>query len=175
MSEFDPVYDPAEVRRLTTKARSLVAEPWHLNTESIASEGWIVVPTEKARHFEEAQAQALARAMREREHEHCYAVATEPTGVHPQVYRMAATATGLLKFSEECAGLNCIVLPDAASFAVLCTSEDYNLYAGPADFVRRALGTDIATARASFLEYASDEWWEGRLLEVAQRYGVTGT
>lgn len=167
--EFVPVFEPVEMRRMVAAAKRLTDGPWHLNTDALA--GWEAVPVEKGRHLDEPEAEALARAWREAGHEHCYAVATEPVEPRPQVYRMETTTEGLLKFSEECAGLNYILLPPDASSAVLCTSEDYNLYAGPADFVRRALGTDIEAARAVFREYAADEWWEGHMLEVARRYG----
>jgi len=176
MSDFEPVYhDAAEVQRVKAQVNDLVDAPWHLKTEALARRGWIAVPAEKARHLTEAEARALARTLREDGLEHCYAFATEQTGIHTSVYRVEASVAGLLKFSGECAGLNFIVVPADVSCAVLCTTEDYNVYAGTADFLRRALGTDIDAARTSFLEYASDEWWEGRLLEVAQRYGATGT
>jgi hypothetical protein len=171
MTEFDPVFDPSEVRVVTARAKRLVAGPWDLDTEQIARAGWVAVPAEKGRHVEEEEAPALARAMRDAGHEYVYAVATEPMGEHPSAYRVGATAAGLLKFSDECFGLNFVLVPADASFAVLCTTEDYNLYAGPADFVRRALGTEIEAARAAFREYASHEWWEGHMLEVARRYG----
>ncbi|HEX8337818.1 MAG TPA: hypothetical protein VF621_13870 [Pyrinomonadaceae bacterium] len=171
MTEFVPIFDPVEARRAAAAARRLVDGPWHLSAEALARGGWEAVPVEKGRHLEEDGARALARALTEAGHGHCYAVAAEPLGEHPSVYRAEATAEGLLKFSEECAGLNFVLLPPDASAAVLCTTEDYNLYAGPPAFLRRALGRDTEAARAAFREYASDEWWEGRLLEVARRYG----
>ena len=48
--------------------------------------------------------------------------------------------------------------------------EDYNLIAGPEQFVTACLRTDVQDARARFRRFAADPWFEGRLLEVAERY-----
>ncbi len=84
------------------------------------------------------------------------------------------TKDGLLGFSHECAGLNFILVPADLAFALLFTSEDYNLYAGPRNFVECALGTSIASAGSAFQIYADDPWWQGRLLDLHRYYDSIG-
>jgi hypothetical protein len=170
MNEIQAVANADVVRQLEAMAAQVFDEPWHLRAAWIIDRGWIVVPVEKGRHFEEDDAARTARAMRGFGYEQCYAVATEPMDDDPHAYSVPATRDGLIDFSRTTAGLNFILIPQDLSFAVLCTSEDYNLYAGSRDFVELALGTDVDSARAQFREIAADEWWQGRLLQVSERY-----
>jgi len=170
MTKIQAISDPKIVQKLASMIEGMVDKPWHLNSDWIAMKKWVAVPVEKGRHFEEGEAEATAQALQAMGCEECFAIATEPMGEYPHCYRVPATKEGLLDFSSECASLNFVLTPEEQSFAILCTSEDYNVVAGPLAFVERVLGADIQTARRKFLEVASDEWWEGRLLEVARRY-----
>jgi hypothetical protein len=77
----------------------------------------------------------------------------------------------LWAFSEQCAGLNCLLLPADASWAILFTSEDYNLIAGPSDFVQQVLGDSLQAAWTRFEAFAADAiGWRNSLLQVAARY-----
>lgn len=170
VTDLQVISDPILVRSLQSKVESIVDGPWHLKSSLMRNGNWIAVPVEKGRHFEEAQADAVSDALQAVGCTECFAVATEPTGEYPSCYMVAPTKEGLLAFSWECAGLNFALIDGNPSFAILCTSEDYNIVAGPPDFVETAIGSDIQSARRAFRDFASDEWWEGRLLTVADRY-----
>jgi hypothetical protein len=155
---------------LRSKAERIVDPPWHLKTNWLREHGWTAVPVEKGRHFEEEAAETVAEALQAVGLAECFAVATEPMGEYPSAYRLAPTKEDLLAFSAECAGLNFVLIDEALSFAILCTADEYNVVAGQFDFVRIAVGMNIKAAREAFREFASDEWWEGRLLQVADKY-----
>jgi hypothetical protein len=59
---------------------------------------------------------------------------------------------------------------------VLCTSKDYYIVAGPQDFVTKAVGSSIETAREKFVQFAADQFWpeaEGKnFIAVAERYAL---
>lgn len=170
MSDFRTVTDQKLIDRLETSIALLVEGPWHLRAEQLRQRSWVAMPVAKGRHIEPEDAERLAAVIQRETSAPCYALATEPAGGQPRCYEVVASMDGLLKFSQECAGLNFILIPLDLAFVLLFTSEDYNVYAGPRQFVEAVLGTSSPEARAAFLQYADDPWWKGRLLEVHRRY-----
>lgn len=170
MNSFRPVIDQQLIDRLDRLVAPLLERPWQLRGDALARRSWVAVPVEKGRHVEPEAAQRIATAIRQQTSAACYALATEPVGTQPRAFEVPATEDGLLGFSHECAGLNFVLVPADLTFALLFTSEDYNLYAGPTRFVECALGVSIASARSAFQRYADDPWWQGRLLDLHRRY-----
>ena len=167
---LQPVNDQVLGAELEAAIDAAIERPWHIRPEFAARKNWLVVPVEKGRHFEPDDADRVARAMRSAGASSCFGVATEPTGPDPCCYAVPPSAAALLEFSDIFAGLNAALLPRDVAWLVLCTTEDYNLYAGPEAFVSACLETTVDRARAAFAKVAADPWWEGRLLTVARRY-----
>jgi hypothetical protein len=165
-----PITDQREVEQIESLKRVLVDEPAHLNLEWIRQKGWIAVPVESALHFSDADAGFLAQAFQAMECPEVFAIATEPLANFPNCFVVTTSTDGLLEFSRNCGHFNFVLLPGDRSAAVLCTVYDYFLVSGPSSFVGRAVGGDIAAARARFDEVASDPWWEGRLLKISANY-----
>jgi len=170
MNNFRPMTDQQLIDRLVGLVAPLFDQPWHLRGETLAQKAWVAVPVEKGRHIELEDAPRIAAAICRHTSAACYALATEPAGNEPMAYEVPVTENGLLDFSHECFGLNFILVPADLTFALLFTSEDYNLYAGPRNFVESVFGTSIAAAREAFRIYADDPWWQGRLLDVHRYY-----
>ena len=164
------ISDTALIQSLLSKVENVLDPPWHLESAWLRRENWLAVPVEKGRHFEEPAAETVSRALQDIGCNECFAVATELMGGYPSAYTLPPTKEELIALSVECAGVNFALIDENLAFTILCTTEDYNLVAGPPDFVETAVGMDIKTARRAFRHFASDEWWEGRLLEVADRY-----
>lgn len=99
---------------------------------------------------------------------------TDEVGQGPLVYRVPVTEEGLLSFSKECLGLSALLVPDDESFAILCTTDDHYVVAGPRSFVSIAVGGDIAAAREAFFSFASDTAWpddvRSFLMNIASAY-----
>jgi hypothetical protein len=174
MTDFRPVTDPKLIERLEASVSPLLDGPWHFRGEALTQRSWVATPVEKSRHVEPEDVERIAAAILKETSAPCYALATEPSGSQPRCYEVAASEEGLLSFSHECAGLNFILIPPDFAFALLFTSEDYNVYAGSKRFLEMALGKSLPEARAAFLRYADDPWWEDRLLEVHKRYEPLG-
>lgn len=170
MNNFHPITDQQLIDRLAGLVAPLFDQPWDLRGETLVRKSWVAVPVERGRNIEVEDAPRIATAIRRHTSVACYAVATEPAGDEPMAYEVPVTEDGLLDFSHECFGLNFILMPADLTFALLFTSEDYNLYAGPKDFVESVLGTSIAAAREAFRIYADDPWWQGILLDVHRYY-----
>ena len=171
MTDFAVVRETQLIEAIDSRLGGLIDPPWHLHLPACQARGWQVVPREKGRHFEEAEAALLVAAALKTNVSRCFARATEPTGELTGCYQFAPLMSGFLAFTDECATLNFAIVPEPFSFLVLCTSEDYNLYAAPLELLEVMLGSNIPDARAKFRAYADDPWWKGRLLAVAKRYG----
>lgn len=173
-STIEPVTDPKQVERALSLIEDVVEKPHHLRSEWIIRHGWAAVPVESAYHFYEREAEWIAEAATGMGCYECLAVATEPLLPAEMCYRVPMTQEGLLDFSWKCTGLNYVLLPEDRSFAVLCASDSYFIVAGPSDFVTKAVGSSIPTARKMFLRFADDplqqEPERSHLVEVAKRY-----
>lgn len=171
---IERVTDVARVQDLLHLANEATDTPSDLNLDWLRTKNWVVVPVESAYHFTDSHAALLARAFQKAGCKECFAVATEPAEYTSACYWLPATHNGLLEFSRECGSFNYLLLPADHSSAVLCTSEDFFIIAGPRDFVVGAVGAGIEEARNEFLDFARAETWppvvrEG-LLNVYERY-----
>lgn len=173
---IEPLTDPAEVSRLMSLIEEVVDKPWHLKMDWLARHKWAAVPVESASHFDETDAELLAEATTSIGCQECYAVATEPLLPEELCYEVRTTKEGLLDFSTQCFSLNYVLIPEDRSFAILCTSEDYYIVAGPRDFVTKAVGSSLETAREKFMQFATDQAWpeaeRKNFIAVAERYAL---
>ncbi|MCP9496889.1 MAG: hypothetical protein MSG64_20925 [Pyrinomonadaceae bacterium MAG19_C2-C3] len=171
---IEPVIDQAQVEHAMSLIEDVVEKPHHLRSEWIDQHRWAAVPVESASHFHEREAEWLSKAAAEVGCYECLAVATEPLLPTEMCYRVPMTQEGLLDFSWKCAGLNYVLIPEDRSFAVLCTSDDYFIVAGQGDFVTKAIGSSIPTARKMFLRFGDDPLWQeperSHLVKVAEKY-----
>ena len=142
----------------------------------VQSQNWVVVPVESGQHLESTDAAGIAKAAAMMGTRTLRAVLLEDAKNVRNHLAVDVSQDGLLIFNRECAHFNYILLPENHSFAIVCTTDDYFLVAGPKEFVVTAIGTSIARAQVDFLEYATDESWPesvtSYLLEVAQRCGI---
>lgn len=174
-SGIEAVTDRAQINHTMLLIEDVVEKPHHLKSEWIIRRGWAAVPVESpVSHFYEREAEWLSEAAISVSCSECLAIATEPQPFEKVCYRVPMTQEGLLEFGWECGGFNYILLPEDRSFAVLCTSEDYSVVAGPSNFVTKVIGSSIPTARKMFLRFADDplqqEPERSHLVEVAKRY-----
>lgn len=173
---IQPVTDPAKVKEAVSLIEDVVDKPWHINMEWLARYRWTAVPVESASHFDERDAKLLSQAAASGGCYECLAVATEPLENTILCYKVRAAKEGFLEFSHETTALNYVLLPEDRSFAVLCTSEDYYIVAGPRDFVTKAVGSSIETVREKFMQFATDQFWpeaeRKNFIAVAERYAL---
>jgi hypothetical protein len=170
----EPVTDAASLQKARALLDGIVKNRHDLHVEWLANKAWVAVPVESASHFDGDDARRLAAALAEANIQECFAVATEELKGSHICYRVPATVDGLLAFSWECGSFNFALVSHDRSFVVLCTSDDYFLVAGSMAFVSRAVGGDLARARASFEQFAQDASWPAAvrdaLLLVSQKY-----
>jgi len=84
------------------------------------------------------------------------------------------TKKGLLNLNRVYSHFNVALLPREQSFSLICSTDDYFLVAGPAEFVELAVGSTLAEAYSRFDEFANDDFWSPRassmLRSVSRRY-----
>lgn len=173
-THIHPIVDSVQVNEAMVLIRDVVDGLWGLKTSWIVAHSWAVVPVESASHFDESDAEHLSNALSQIGCRECLAIATEPLENTALSYTVETTKEGFLEYSRETTALNYVLVPAEPSFAILCTSEDYYLVAGPPEFVTTAVGSSIEAARIRYLKFADDQLWpeseRKRLLAVAEKY-----
>ena len=150
--------DKAVVATLTAAARGMTVGPGELNPEWLAARGFVVLPQESGGHLTREQCTRLAIALSSLGTENEFAVATEPLHVGPLAYELAVTVDDLSSFSHECGPYNFVLFPPGEpTHAVLFSTNDYLLFAGPEALVSSFAG-DLTSARSSFLSFVNDNF-----------------
>lgn len=167
------VDNPDDVDRALSLMNDIIESGVYIRGDWIGKHGWIAVPVVKDSHVSVRQAEWLISAARLAGEDSVFAVATGDNESLP-VYRVGMNHEELEGFSKECSIYTYLLVPETMSFAMLCTIEDYNIIAGPAEFVRSALGCSISTARASFRDFVEIPGWSETVRQfyagVADRY-----
>jgi hypothetical protein len=91
-----------------------------------------------------------------------YAVALEPVFPHPSVYAVDVSLPGIQAFNRETSHLNFVLLDENVTCAIICTTDDYFVVAGVAEFVQIILESEIDEAFAAFERFATDPHWSER-------------
>ena len=161
------------IERITDKAqyefaRSLLAnfvDESHISLSLIQERNWVVVPSETSNHFSHEDAALLSQALHSIDCFECLAIPVTGEGDCYQLptsevrgndcYRIPTSEAGLIEFGDECGHFDFALTDENLSFLIFCNVE-YVLVAGQADFVTRAVGTSIQTARRLFFEFADD-------------------
>lgn len=169
-----PIEAPTQVEQIVNSVKEMLDGAHHLSLEWLSAHHWVAVPVESSSHFDEADIERIVAALRSLGVHQVMAVATEELQSQPHCYLVSANKAGLMLFNRECGHFNYILTTVNLDAAVLCTSNDYYIAAGPEQFVVEAVGTSIEDARKSFLTFATDEAWpqhvRKNLLAVHTRY-----
>lgn len=171
-AKIKAIIDADQIKHSLLLIEDIVEKPFHLKKEWLIQNKWLAVPTESPIYEQEAE--WLSEAATKVSCNECLAIPTELQPFDYPFYRVPMTETGILDFAWESGGINYLLIPENKAFAVLKTTEDYSLFAGTIDFVTKAIGSSISTARDMFLRFASDSLWKeserNLLLDVAKKY-----
>lgn len=160
------IEDPKIISRLEAVAVEIICETYLVHMDWLAKKERVAVVVESAMHLHEDYARDFTSAIKAAGHDRCYAMATEDVGDEVRHWEVPATTEGLLEFSKETSMFNFALVPEDGSFVILCTVDDYIIVAGESKFVEKAVGGDIAAARAGFRKFIFDK----RHTEIADRY-----
>lgn len=158
-----PLGDADVISEFTSAVRGITAGTGDFNAEWLATQGFVVLPQESGMHLTAEQCADLARSLDRFGVKREFAVASEPLLVGPLVYELDVTTDDLASFSFECGSYNFVLVPskEDPGHAVLCSTDDYLLVAGPPELVAAFAG-DLESARDSFIDFV------GRHFEVVQ-------
>ena len=162
------------IERITDKAqaefaRSLVAnfvDDTHISLSLIQERNWAIVPGETSNHFSHEAAALLSQALHAIDCFECLAIGIG----FDDCYRIPTSEIGLIEFGDECGHFDYALTDENLSFLIFCHFE-YLLVAGQADFVTKAVGTSIQTARREFFDFADDsDYLHQFYLSLCDRY-----
>ncbi len=168
---ISPITMEQDIERYQRLAHDITDGPVQLRQEWIVDNDLAVAPIDSGTLSSLIGHTWVRTAMARVGYTVCVAVSTESN----ECYYVPMTLEGLISFRRECGGLNYVLVSEDGKLAILYTSEDYDLIAGPQDFVVAAVGSTIPAAYSTFRRcYADDQsWGEGQrklLLSVADRY-----
>ena len=169
-----PVTDKDQAQHLLNLILDMVDPPNHIKPAWLLKNEWAAVPVESGGHFQEREAEWFSAAALSLG---CYegvAIATEPLSNTTLCYLVKMTFEGFMEINRACAGMNYILTSKDKAFSILLSTDDYFIVAGPKNFVVKAIGSSIPTARRMFLNFSNDLLWptqtREQLLNVARRY-----
>lgn len=123
---------------------------------------WVAVPVESTCHLSEDDQRRLVNVLEQKGEPVMFAVALEPVSPYPSVYTVAASLPGISAFNRETSHLNFVLIDQDVTCAIICTTDDYFVVAGLADFARAVLGSEVDEAFVAFERFATDPDWSER-------------
>ena len=175
MTDFEEVEDPGEIDQLLGRSSALVQRSASGVFGLRRVLGWQAVPKESQLFFGAIDRELLAGACASIGLQELYAVALEPDPrrARSSVCKLPASPSGLARLNRECSGFNYLVCPSDLSFVVICSTDEFLVYAGSPQFLERTLGTSLPNALGAFREFAQAPHWRAEernmLLTVANR------
>lgn len=149
---------------------AVLQEPDSLNPDWLSKHGWICVPVEEDGPYEDKAINELVSAGRTLGVEWVYATLAEPLINSVPLFNVRLTHDGLRAFRKQCSMFCYLLITPTPLFGILCTKEDYTIYAGTKEVVEVLLAKTVDEARADFRSYAAD--WSGEhgtyLLKIAE-------
>ncbi len=168
------VIDPDQISRLHSLLEDVIEEEIHISRQWIEANNWAVVPIESYTLPSSAAIEWLVEAARMMKCDHLWGIPTERDSMG--IYRVGTEVDEIGSFYKVCWGFHYALLAEDRSCMVLYTMDDYGLIAGPAEFVRHAVGASIEASRREFLERYVDiaagsfDGVRNFLVNVAKRY-----
>jgi hypothetical protein len=139
--------------------RRIVADgPGDLNDDWLSDGQRVAMPEESGRHLEPAESRRLEFALRSSGVDALTAIVNDALVLDELVYELDARSEDLSAFSSEFSGMNALLLPRVGTdLAILFSTDDYHLVAGPSQFVAAYFG-DIGAARQAFLDFVENHF-----------------
>ncbi len=162
---FTTITDHSLCQHLKGLSREMLDGDEQLDLDWIRTNKWAAALVSKLTY----DPGLLAEALRMAGHHEVFAVRT----FNDECYRVPALSEGLTSFDNGYNFFDILLFPEDRSCAMLNVNEFHNIIAGPKDFVVKALGTSIPTARKLFVNrYAVLEREGGirYMLNAARRY-----
>jgi len=134
--------------------------PHMLRADIIHEKQWQLAPIETGLHIDDALAEKLIGIASLSKITTIYAIETEGLNV-PFGFEVPLTREGFDQFNYQCAGFNYLLVPRSEAFALLCSTDDYLLFAAPENLMKIGFPEGLEKMIAAFVEtYASDkELW----------------
>ncbi len=163
---------------LITIKENIIDTETSIKRDFIISKKWSAVPVESGVHFLDDVNQ-IRDALLSMDIESCLAIPTEEFEENQlYCYKVINSKENLISFCMECGLDNYLITSRNIEFAILCTSEDHYVLAGPSEFVLLAAGSSILDMRKKFLTFAENfinEKTTKYFLSVADKYnGLDG-
>ena len=153
---FEELREPETVEPMLALTRGIVRRSAQGDFELRRVERWLAIPKESQLFLGRDDQERLAAVFQSLSRTVVYAIALEEDPRHrgAPVCRVRATAAGLKEFNRECSGFNYVLCPEDGALTVVCSTDDYVVFAGPPELVAPAVGGDLRQAVNEFGSFA---------------------
>jgi hypothetical protein len=163
---LQPITDTQSVDETRQTFSSVVTRSTGAALSVVKREGWVAVPVESAHHLDDDDQIRLLRAVQAVKTRRVRALMLENLGDFPPAFDIQSSLAGIAAFNWECGHFNVALGGDDAMWIVACTTDDFYVIAGPAQFVTICVGGDIREAFDAFRAFATAPEWSKSLRAV---------
>jgi uncharacterized protein Veg len=147
ITDEDSIAEAVSRRQLVADGPGDLSERWLLEGNRVA------LAEESGRHLEAEECVRLEAALRTAFVRQLIVISNDPLVDEDMVYELSISAEDLTAFSWEFSGINALLMPySGTDLAVLFSTDDYHLIAGPRQFVTSYAG-DLKAARKEFVDF----------------------
>jgi len=155
-----PISDPQEVAKVNKNLSRVVRRATQrqrlIDISLIKREGWVSVPVQRYSHIICMEQEQLQRTFIARGYRKLLAVALDPMGTYPSVYVVPATTKSIEALNREWFSFNCTLFAGQPDWVIISTDSEFDVVAGPADFVRQLLDCEIEEAFLRFHAFVTN-------------------
>lgn len=119
-------------------------------------EGWTAVPVERYTHITCLDQKQLHQIFIKRGYTKLLAVALDPMGSHASVYALPVTIEAIEEFNRLWGAFNCTLFTGEPSWIIISTDSQFDVIAGPQDFIHQLLGCSADEAFSKFLTFITN-------------------
>ncbi len=176
--KIEKLFNQDCLKQLVMIKENIIDTETSIKRDFIISKNWSAVPVESSVHFLD-EVNQIRYALLSMKIESFLAIPTEKFDEYElNFYKIINAKENLISFCMECGLDNYLITSKHIEFAILCTSEDHYVLAGPSEFVLLATGSTTLDMRKKFLAYAENfinEKTKKYFLRVADKYnGLDG-
>lgn len=143
----------SEYENCLSRAAVILDAPQQFSLDWLVASRFKAVPFESASHFDADDAPRFASAMRALSVNTVRLLVLDGLTDRHKSFIFPASEKALIDLSVDFGSFNLLLLPSSEAFAILCTSEEIGVVAGPDAFCEMALGTTIQEAREDFRSF----------------------
>lgn len=168
------ILDDEERKLWFSKVKYFFEKPFGIKENFLLSNNWAAVPYERG-SFSIELSESISKKLDLYSIEELIAIQVEEwNDKELQIFKISNSQEDLMKAFVELISFYYIIIPSKINAVLFNSPDDYQVLAGPKDFVENIFNKNIEMARKEFWEFANDKSWreidKRNFIKVAKYY-----